>query len=103
LTIGHIQIDYKFAGSADASVHFGFALGTLLLLKDPQNGLLVHLADKVSQGSAIFIFDETFGGRKRGAYRWRMKQIFSSRPARRINRAVDASLALSAEPANVCL
>jgi hypothetical protein len=61
LTIGHVQIDYKFAGRTDASVHFGFALGTLLLLKDPQNGILVQLADKVPQGSAIFIAGHSQG------------------------------------------
>ena len=55
LTVGHIQIDYSFAASSDASVHFGFALGTLLLLKDPKDGILVQLASKVPTGSPIYI------------------------------------------------
>lgn len=61
LTVGHVQIDYKFAGHTDASIHFGFALGTLLLLKDPQYGILVQLADKVPPGSAIFIAGHSQG------------------------------------------
>jgi hypothetical protein len=51
LTVGHIEIDYSFAASPDASVHFGFALGTLLLLKDPNDGILVQLASKVPTGT----------------------------------------------------
>ncbi len=61
ITVGHVQVDYKFAGHTDASVHFGFALGTLLLLKDPQYGILAQLADKVAQGSAIFIAGHSQG------------------------------------------
>ena len=61
LTIGHIQIDYSFAASSDASVHFGFALGTLLLLKDPQDGILVQLASKVPPGSSIYIAGHSQG------------------------------------------
>jgi hypothetical protein len=61
LTVGHIQIDYSFAASSDASVHFGFALGTLLLLKDPQDGILVQLASKVPPGSTIYITGHSQG------------------------------------------
>jgi hypothetical protein len=61
LTIGHVQIDYKFAGRTEASIHFGFALGALLLLKDPQIGILVQLATRVPQGSAIFIAGHSQG------------------------------------------
>lgn len=61
LTVGHVQIDYKFAGRTDASIHFGFALGTLLLLKDPQYGILAQLADKVPPGSAIFVAGHSQG------------------------------------------
>src|SRR5262249_17459697 len=55
VTVGHIQIDYSFAASSEASLHFGFALGTLLLLKDPKDGILVQLASKVPTGSQIYI------------------------------------------------
>ena len=61
LTVGHVQIDYSFAASSDASVHFGFALGTLLLLKDPQDGILVQLASNVPPGSSIYITGHSQG------------------------------------------
>ena len=61
LTVGHIEIDYSFAASPDASVHFGFALGTLLLLKDPNDGILVQLASKVPTGSPIYITGHSQG------------------------------------------
>jgi hypothetical protein len=53
VTVGHIQVDYRFAASSAASVHFGFALGTLLLLKDPREGILVQLASKVPPGGSL--------------------------------------------------
>jgi hypothetical protein len=61
VTVGHIQVDYRFAASSDASVHFGFALGTLLLLKDPKEGILVQLASKVPPGSPIYITGHSQG------------------------------------------
>src|SRR5215813_9555023 len=59
--VGHIQIDYSFAASSEASLHFGFALGTLLLLKDPNDGILVQLASKVPTGSPIYITGHSQG------------------------------------------
>jgi hypothetical protein len=61
VTVGHIQVDYSFAASSGASVHFGFALGTLLLLKDPKEGILVQLASKVPPGSPIYITGHSQG------------------------------------------
>jgi Lipase (class 3) len=61
VTVGHVPIDYKFAASSHASVHFGFALGTLLLLKDPKDGILVQLAGKVPAGSEIYIAGHSQG------------------------------------------
>jgi hypothetical protein len=61
VTVGHIQIDYSFAASSEASVHFGFALGTLLLLKDPKDGILVQLASRVPAGSQIYITGHSQG------------------------------------------
>jgi hypothetical protein len=61
VTVGHVQVDYKFAAVAEASVHFGFALGTLLLLKDPNDGILAQLASKVPAGSQIYLAGHSQG------------------------------------------
>jgi hypothetical protein len=61
VTVGHVQIDYRFAAASEASVHLGFALGTLLLLKDPNDGILVQLANKVPAGSQIYIAGHSQG------------------------------------------
>jgi hypothetical protein len=42
-------------------VHFGFALGTLFLLKDPTQGILAQLANKVAPGSAVYIAGHSQG------------------------------------------
>jgi hypothetical protein len=44
LKVGALQTDYQFSDDAEAGVHLGFALGALLLLQDPQNGILAKLA-----------------------------------------------------------
>jgi hypothetical protein len=61
VTVGHVQIDYSFAADSIASVHFGFALGTLFLLKDPTEGILVQLANRVAPGSTIYIAGHSQG------------------------------------------
>jgi len=61
VTVGHVQIDYSFAANSNASVHFGFALGTLFLLKDPTEGILVQLANRVAPGSAVYIAGHSQG------------------------------------------
>jgi hypothetical protein len=42
-TVGGITVSYKFAADVKASVHAGFALGTLLLLNTPLVGILAQL------------------------------------------------------------
>jgi hypothetical protein len=61
VTVGHVQIDYSFAANSNSSVHFGFALGTLFLLKDPTQGILVQLANRVAPGSAVYIAGHSQG------------------------------------------
>jgi Lipase (class 3) len=61
VTVGGVAIDYKFAADPKASVHVGFALGTLLLLKFPFVGILAQLAAKVPQGSKIYITGHSQG------------------------------------------
>jgi len=61
VTVGHVQIDYSFAATSNASVHFGFALGTLSLLKDPTQGILVQLANRVAAGSEVYIAGHSQG------------------------------------------
>lgn len=61
ITVGHVQADYSFAANSNASVHFGFALGTLLLLKDPTQGILAQLTNRVSPGSSVYIAGHSQG------------------------------------------
>jgi hypothetical protein len=61
VTIGPYRIDYKFAADPHASVNVGFTLGALLVLKDPVNGILAQLADKVPAGSQIYVTGHSQG------------------------------------------
>ena len=61
VTVAGVTIPYKFAADAKASVHVGFALGTLLLLKSPIVGILAQLAAKVPPGSNIYIAGHSQG------------------------------------------
>ncbi|MCI0466457.1 MAG: hypothetical protein L0Y57_05555 [Beijerinckiaceae bacterium] len=61
VTIGPYHYDYKFAAGPHASVHAGFALGALLLLKEPANGILAQLAAKVPAGSQIYVTGHSQG------------------------------------------
>ena len=61
-----MSVDYKFAADPipnepPPSVHLGFALGTLLLLKFPLFGILSVLALKVPKGSNIYITGHSQG------------------------------------------
>jgi hypothetical protein len=60
VTVGSVPIPYKFAADAKASVHVGFALGTLLLLKYPIVGILAQLA-ALPPGSNIYIAGHSQG------------------------------------------
>jgi hypothetical protein len=61
VTVGPVTIPYKFAADAKASVHVGFALGALLLLKSPIVGILAQLAAKVPPGSNVYIAGHSQG------------------------------------------
>jgi hypothetical protein len=61
VTVGSVTIPYKFAADAKASVHVGFALGALLLLKSPISGILAQLAAKVPPGSNVYIAGHSQG------------------------------------------
>ena len=62
LQLGPVQFDYKFADDPLADVHLGFALGALLLLKDPTNGILSQLAKNgVGAGSHVYITGHSQG------------------------------------------
>jgi Lipase (class 3) len=61
VTVAGVTIPYKFAADAKASVHVGFALGTLLLLKFPIVGILAKLAAKVPPGSNVYIAGHSQG------------------------------------------
>jgi len=60
VTVGSVIIPYQFAADAKASVHVGFALGTLLLLKFPIVGILAQLA-ALPPGSNIYIAGHSQG------------------------------------------
>lgn len=62
LQLGAIKFDYQFAADPLADVHVGFALGALLLLKDPANGILSQLAKKgVGAGSKVYVTGHSQG------------------------------------------
>ena len=61
VTVGPYRIDYKFAAGSHASVTVGFALGALLILKDPANGILKQLAELVPAGSQIYVAGHSQG------------------------------------------
>jgi Lipase (class 3) len=59
--VAGITIPYKFAADPNASVHAGFVLGTLLLLKVPVLGILAQLATRVPPGSNVYIAGHSQG------------------------------------------
>src|SRR5262245_24801676 len=62
VTIDHQSVPYQFAADPAAGIHLGFALGTLLLLKDPVNGILAQLAGRrVGPGSIIYLTGHSQG------------------------------------------
>lgn len=62
LSVGSVTIPYSFAEDPEAGVHLGFALATLLLLHDPDNGILAQLPRQgIAAGSAIFITGHSQG------------------------------------------
>ncbi len=62
LQLGAASTSYKFAGDPDAGVHLSFAIGTLLLLKEPTDGILARLpALGVAAGSEIYLTGHSQG------------------------------------------
>jgi hypothetical protein len=62
LQLGAMQFDYQFAADPLADVHVGFALGALLLLKDPASGILSQLAKNgVGAGSKVYVTGHSQG------------------------------------------
>jgi Lipase (class 3) len=61
VSVGGVRIPYKFAVDPKASVHVGFALGTLLLLNSPKDGILARLGSLVPAGSNIYIAGHSQG------------------------------------------
>jgi hypothetical protein len=62
ITFGAQRVDYKFAADTEAGVHLGFALGALLLLLDPANGILVQLQQHgAGPGSSVYVTGHSQG------------------------------------------
>jgi len=62
LQLGGMQFDYQFAADPLADVHIGFALGALLLLKDPASGILAQFAKNgVGANSKVYVTGHSQG------------------------------------------
>ena len=61
ITVGPHPIPYRFAADAAAGVHLGFALGTLLLLKDREHGILAQLAARGVAPGDVYITGHSQG------------------------------------------
>lgn len=61
VTLGPLALPYQFATDPEATIHLGFTLGSLILLLDPDKGILVHLFEKVPAGSAVFVSGHSQG------------------------------------------
>jgi hypothetical protein len=62
ITVGPLSIPFRFATDPAAGVHLGFVLGTLILLKDPVNGILAQLAQRnVGAGSSVYLTGHSQG------------------------------------------
>jgi hypothetical protein len=61
LTVDRQSVSFQFATDPAAGVHLGFALGTLLLLKDPVDGILARLGAEVGPGSDVYVTGHSQG------------------------------------------
>ncbi|MGE5203565.1 MAG: lipase family protein, partial [Acidobacteriota bacterium] len=61
IAAGKDSTTYQFAEGSKAGVHLGFAVGVLLLLKDPTDGILARLKAQVPSGSEIYITGHSQG------------------------------------------
>jgi hypothetical protein len=61
ISAGQDSATYQFAEESNASIHLGFAVGLLLLLKDPADGILARLKALVPSGSEIYVTGHSQG------------------------------------------
>jgi Lipase (class 3) len=61
ITVSGASCSFRFAADPEAGVHLGFALGTLLLINEPTNGILVRLRERVPAGSDVYITGHSQG------------------------------------------
>jgi hypothetical protein len=62
LQLGAASASYDFSGDPEAGVHLGFAIGTLLLLKEPKDGILARLPTLgVAPASDVYITGHSQG------------------------------------------
>jgi len=62
LKVGTLQTSYQFSDDAEAGVHLGFALGALILLQDPLNGILAKLAGLgIGAGTDVYVTGHSQG------------------------------------------
>ena len=62
LQVGGSQLDYKFADDPQADVHLGFALGALLLLEDPTDGILSRFKKNgIGAGAKVYVTGHSQG------------------------------------------
>jgi hypothetical protein len=62
ITVGPVSVPFQFAADPAAGVHLGFALGTLILLKDPVSGILAQLAQRgIGAGRNVYLTGHSQG------------------------------------------
>jgi hypothetical protein len=61
IAVGPEAATYQFAEAPQAGVHLGFVLGTLLLLKDSNDGILARLKALVPAGSEVYVTGHSQG------------------------------------------
>lgn len=80
IAIGAETASYQFADVPQAGVHLGFALGTLLLLKDSTSGVLAQLKARVPAGSEIYVTGHSQGAAMATLLRSYLQYPNSDRP-----------------------
>jgi hypothetical protein len=61
ITVDSIALSYKLAADPLAGVHLGFALAALILLYDPESGILLKLLENVPIKSDVFVAGHSQG------------------------------------------
>jgi len=80
IAVGAESANYQFADEPQAGVHLGFALGTLLLLKDSANGILTQLKARVPAGGEIYVTGHSQGAAMATLLRSYLQYPNSDRP-----------------------